>query len=158
MASFEYFFQSNYRPVVQALGLAFGGVDGIEDQVQEAFARAYVRWSRVGAMERPAAWVYVIAACGLRRRLQRRGRQQAEGEREERVVVMEEQLVERVRVAGLLGVLPQRQRATVVLRYLVGLRVEEVAEALGCSPGTVKAAAHAGLRRLRIELEVTEDA
>ena len=53
--------------------------DGVEDEVQEAFARASVQWSRVGGMDRPATWVYVVAARRLRRRLRRR--RVREGER-----------------------------------------------------------------------------
>ncbi len=50
------------------------GVDGgdgergrAEDAAQEAFARALRRWSRVGPMDRPATWVYVVAVNVLRR-------------------------------------------------------------------------------------------
>jgi DNA-directed RNA polymerase specialized sigma24 family protein len=45
----------------------------------------------------------------------------------------------------------------VVLRYLGGLSMGEVAQALRCSPGTVKAANHAALARLRVVLEEARD-
>ena len=48
--------------------------------------------------------------------------------------------------------LPTRQRRIVVLRHLVGLPEAEVADELGITVGTVKAAASRGLGRLRIEL------
>ena len=48
--------------------------------------------------------------------------------------------------------LAPRQRATVVLRYLCDLPTVDVAEALGCSPGTVKSALHQALTNLRVEL------
>jgi len=47
--------------------------------------------------------------------------------------------------------LPPRQRAVFTLRHFVGLSTHEIAEALGCSPGTVKchlSRALAGLRDL----------
>jgi RNA polymerase sigma-70 factor (sigma-E family) len=55
-------------------------------------------------------------------------------------------------VAALLAVLPVRQRACVVLRYLDDLSVEQTAVAMGCSVGTVKSYTARALTRLRTEL------
>jgi RNA polymerase sigma-70 factor (sigma-E family) len=48
--------------------------------------------------------------------------------------------------------LSPRQRAVLVLRYYEDRPEAEIASLLGCSPGTVKAHAHRGLRALRGEL------
>jgi RNA polymerase sigma-70 factor (sigma-E family) len=45
--------------------------------------------------------------------------------------------------------LPPRQRAVIVLRYWEQLTEAEAAEVLGCTDGTVKAAASRGLKRMR---------
>ena len=50
---------------------------------------------------------------------------------------------------GALARLAPRQRATVVLRYYCDLSVEEAAEALGCSTGTVKSQTARALTHLR---------
>ena len=45
--------------------------------------------------------------------------------------------------------LPVRQRAVLVLRYFDDLSVEQTADALGCSTGTVKSQTHHALSKLR---------
>jgi RNA polymerase sigma-70 factor (ECF subfamily) len=54
------------------------------------------------------------------------------------------------RMAGLLRVLPAKQREILVLRVVVGLSAEETAEAVGSTPGAVRVAQHRALARLRI--------
>jgi RNA polymerase sigma factor (sigma-70 family) len=48
--------------------------------------------------------------------------------------------------------LPPQMRAAVVLRYYADLSVEEVAEALGKSPNTIKAQLQTALDKLRVHL------
>jgi DNA-directed RNA polymerase specialized sigma24 family protein len=45
--------------------------------------------------------------------------------------------------------LPARQRATLVLRFYCDLNVDQCAEILGCSPGTVKSQTARALDALR---------
>ncbi|HEY2672157.1 MAG TPA: SigE family RNA polymerase sigma factor [Rugosimonospora sp.] len=52
-------------------------------------------------------------------------------------------------VLAVLANLPQRRRACVVLRYYCDLSVEQTAEILGISPGTVKSQTARGLETLR---------
>src|SRR5437763_955784 len=60
-ASFEVFYEAHHDVVRRSLTAAFGDPSLAEDAEQEAFARAYLHWSRVARMERPAGWVYVVA-------------------------------------------------------------------------------------------------
>jgi RNA polymerase sigma factor (sigma-70 family) len=49
----------------------------------------------------------------------------------------------------LLRQLPPRQRTAIVLGYWEELTQAQAAQAMGCSPGTVKSATSRGIRRLR---------
>jgi RNA polymerase sigma-70 factor (sigma-E family) len=60
---------------------------------------------------------------------------------------------QRLDVLSLLAGLPPRRRAVLVLRYFCDLSVEETAQALGCSEGTVKSQAARALESLRAGLE-----
>ena len=55
-------------------------------------------------------------------------------------------------VLNALATLPPRSRAVVVLRYWADLSVEQVAAALGCSPGNVKSQSARALVKLRVVL------
>lgn len=48
--------------------------------------------------------------------------------------------------------LPERQRHALALRYYVDMDVAQVAQALGCPPGTVKSLLHRGIEALRKEI------
>jgi RNA polymerase sigma factor (sigma-70 family) len=63
----------------------------------------------------------------------------------------------RAAVRQALGNVPPRQRQTLVLRYFVGLSVEDTARAMGCSPGSVKSQTSHGLRNMRAALTAADD-
>jgi RNA polymerase sigma factor (sigma-70 family) len=58
-------------------------------------------------------------------------------------------------VRRFLASLPARQRAVVVLRYFDDRTEAEIAELLGCAPGTVKSHSSRALAALREQLEGT---
>jgi RNA polymerase sigma-70 factor (sigma-E family) len=55
-------------------------------------------------------------------------------------------------LADAVAALPFRQRAVIVLRYHLDLSEVEIADALGCRPGTVKSLASRALARLEKEI------
>lgn len=55
-------------------------------------------------------------------------------------------------LADAVASLPPRQRTVLVLRYYADLSEAEIAEALGCRPGTVKSLASRALARLKKEI------
>ena len=163
VAGFDAFFEDNYERMVRLLTLALGDRSTAEDLAQEAFVVALSKWSRVSSMDRPAGWVYVVAVRKGRKRLHQEGTRQRILVRREGLTRSEGQsgdtsgsIAARIDIERVLGCLPPRQRMALVLRYLADLSIHEVADAMGCGEGTVKATLHAARSSLRIELDQEE--
>ncbi|WP_166354408.1 SigE family RNA polymerase sigma factor [Phytoactinopolyspora limicola] len=121
-----------------------------EDLVQTALVKLYIAWRRVrrdGAEDAYVRRIIVRAFLDEKRRPWRREKVGLDGfdmAAPESLPLEDSDAL----LAALKG-LPARQRATVVLRYWYGLSVDETADDLRCSPGTVKsqtARAVVGLR------------
>ena len=65
--TFEEFFVERYGEVVRCMRLVVGDSTRAEDLAEEAFVRAFRHWSRVSRLDRPVAWVYVVACNEARR-------------------------------------------------------------------------------------------
>jgi RNA polymerase sigma-70 factor, ECF subfamily len=132
---------TDFRRVATAIA---GDVDRGYDAVQDAFARAVRlrrRFRRQGTLE---AWVWRIVVNSARdaRRRARPSAGTALSPAEDSPEV----------VLSLDG-LTDRQREIVFLHYFADLSYEEIASALGISPGTVGATLTAARRTLRLALE-----
>jgi RNA polymerase sigma-70 factor (sigma-E family) len=124
-----------------------------DDLVQLTVTRLYVHWHRVGVMDNPEAYTRTIL---VRQFLRERGSGWA------RKVSLPGQMPDwpgvgrdhddAIDVNAALGELPPRQRATLVLRFYCDQTVDQVAEVLGCSAGTVKSQTSKGLGSLRLAL------
>ncbi len=126
-----------------------------DDVVQTAITQLYRHWHRVARMDNPdgyARTVLVRSYLGERRRWGSRVRLTAEPPDTSTGVVDH---AGRVAVRTALAAVPPRQQATLVLRFYCDLTGDQVAEALGCSPGTVKSQTARGLEALRRALADT---
>jgi RNA polymerase sigma-70 factor (sigma-E family) len=137
------------RDLLAAATLLAGGRVAGEDLLQAALERTMRAWRRIDG--EPEAYLrrtlYHLAVDGWRRRRRRpelliRAEPPAEPDAAEGIAL-------RQALVQALGLLPPRQRATLVLRFWEQLSEAETAEALGCSAGTVKSATSRGLARLR---------
>jgi RNA polymerase sigma-70 factor (sigma-E family) len=128
-----------------------------EDLVQDCLLKVARRWSRIRRMEQPRAYARRIlvnlALDGARGRARRRSELEARPPVSPSAVDPLPALDTRAELLQALGELTARQRAVLVLRYFNDLTEAQVAEALGCSPGTVKSSASRGLARLRETLQ-----
>lgn len=139
--------------LVGSLRLYLGDPSVAEELAQDALVRVIERWPEVSAMAAPEAWTYRVAfnlaTSRLRRRMAERRAQQRDGARP--AASWNVDVAEVLAVRSAVAALPPRQRQAVVLRFYGDLTLHQVADAMGCRPGTVKAHLHQALARLRAE-------
>jgi RNA polymerase sigma-70 factor (sigma-E family) len=127
-----------------------------EDLVQTALARMYVAWPTVRRSDSPDAYarrVLVNAYIDEVRRPRWR-REQPVAELPDRADTRLPggswpEAVDGDTIRAALAALPRRMRAAVVLRHWMDLSVEETADLLHCSEGTVKSQTAKAITRLR---------
>lgn len=128
------------------------------DLVQTTLERVYVRWRKVGIADEPFAY-----ACTTMLHLMLSERRRPWWSREVTAAMPPDRphpdvdLSARMDLADAVALLPARQRAVVLLRYLEDLPVAEVARALGCTEGTVKSQTHDAMVTLRRHLTASEE-
>jgi RNA polymerase sigma-70 factor (sigma-E family) len=121
-----------------------------EDLVQTALTRTVPHWRRVVAGGDPEAYVRQVMVNERTAWWRRRRYDTVAAVRELPSPVDEaDRTTERVALLAALARLSPRQRAVIVLRFYEDLSVEQTAQALGCSPGTVKSTTSDALARLR---------
>jgi RNA polymerase sigma-70 factor (sigma-E family) len=150
------FVRREHPRLVGALSLYCGDLDVAEEVAQEALARACRDWSRLAGMRSPGAWTHRVAinlANSWYRRRSAEQRARARHGPSDDGVGREADSADVLAVRQAVAALPRRQRAAVVLRYFSDLPVTEVADALGCAEGTVKALTHKGIANLRRQLD-----
>lgn len=152
--SFDQLYESQWWPMLR---LATGLVDQAsvaEDVAQDAFAALHRKWA--GIREHAAAVGYLRTSVVngsrsvLRKRLTSRKYLRVAGE--ETVEAADSTVVlsaEYEMVRSALGMLPDRQREVLTLRYVAELSDEDIATATGLSLSGVRSASSRGLAALR---------
>lgn len=149
--SFEELYTSSYESFVRLAFVLTGSRELSEDLVQDCFVRIHRRYDD---LENPGSYAKQAVVNACRSHFRRAGR-----EREKRplLYVVDAEPSPNGGQAGelhdVLLTLPYRQRAAIVLRYYSDLSELEIAEILGCRPGTVGSLIHRGLERLRTVVE-----
>ena len=151
-AGFATLYATHNRQLVRYAYLLTGDAGLAEDLVADVFAQVLRRWGST-SIDNPEAYLRRAVTnrfnSKLRRRyLARRHRDTADGS-ERGVVHADERLAERDAMFQALDRLPEGMRTVVVLRYYEDLSVEEAAQVLGVSEGTVKSQTSRALARLQ---------
>lgn len=136
---FDEFYRASAPVLVRQLVPLLRDRAEAEDVVQEAFARAYSRWSTVSRYDAPEAWVRTVAMRLAVSRWRRSRNAMTAWRRRGVAPDVPELSPDAVALHAALRQLPEAQRVAIVLHHLVDLSVEQVAAETGVPVGTVKA-------------------
>ncbi|MDX6280163.1 MAG: hypothetical protein QOH03_1234 [Kribbellaceae bacterium] len=123
-----------------------------DDVVQDALYKLYLSWAKVDRSGNPLAYarrIVINAALDIGRRPWRREVSTDSPPERARNDDTADAYAERDEVLSALLELAPRQRACIVLRYYEDLSIEQTAEILDVTQGTVKSQAARGLETLR---------
>jgi RNA polymerase sigma factor (sigma-70 family) len=155
-AEFAEFFQASWEPCLRAVVAVVGSPTRAEDQVAEAFARAWTSWRKVSHHPAPQAWVVRTALNTGASWWRRRGRE---------LPLADHELTASGGLGGggldntlltALWSLPPRQREVIALRIFLDLDTGTIARQLGIEAGTVRMHLSRGVAALRRELAPTQ--
>ncbi|MGC4111015.1 MAG: SigE family RNA polymerase sigma factor [Nocardioides sp.] len=163
MAALEYddVYAALWPRLVRTAYAVCGDLGVAEDAVQTAFAKAFRSWRRIARLEAPEAYLRKMAVNEVLndRRLARHRHEVTRAEPPDtRRSTSAETALGSDELWRAVSTLPPRQRAVLVLRYYEDLSEQQIADALGCRPGTVKSQASAALTALRARLGDTATA
>lgn len=154
---FAEFFSARFDTARRIVYAMCGDWSEAEEIAQSAFVRVYARWSKI-ELDTVDAYLRTVLTRGfLDTRRRGRAREHAMAEPPDRIVPAENGAEDRVALRAALLAVPPGQRTVLVLRFLADLSVEQVAETLGCTAGTVKSQTARGLTALRAAYERAEE-
>ncbi|TDT14785.1 RNA polymerase sigma factor (sigma-70 family) [Ilumatobacter fluminis] len=147
---FEGLYHRELATTVRLAHLLTGSNAAADDIAHEAFLKVRDRWESI---VNPGAYLRVVAV-NLCRNWHRSNRRRVA--REQRAASVprtgaDDPAID-VELLDLVDRLPFRQRTVLVARYWLDLPEAEIAELVGCRPGTVKSLASRGLDSLRKDL------
>lgn len=146
--NFDSFYLGSVRRITSYVHAMTGNLGEAEDIVQEAYAKAWQHWGKVSGYADPEAWVRTVAfrmqVSAWRKATNRLRAQRRHG----RPPDQPEMNPDYVAIVDALRKIPEAQRRTITLHYIVDLTVEEIAVETGVAVGTVKARLHRGRKAL----------
>jgi RNA polymerase sigma-70 factor (sigma-E family) len=148
---FADFFQAGWDPCLRAVVAVVGSQQLAEDQVAEAFARAWVSWRKVRRHPAPRAWVVRTALNTGASWWRRRHRELPLADHD---LTAPGDLDGGLDASLLTAIwrLPARQREVIALRIFLDLDTATIARELGIEAGTVRMHLSRGVTALRHEL------
>ena len=139
----EGLYSAHFHAITLQLAAYTGNFAEAQDIAQEAFVRAWQRWTTISEYADPSAWVRRVA-WNLAKSRWRRQRTLSAILRRHREEHVDGPEPDRVMLTRALATLPEPQRRVFVLFYIGQLSVAEIAEQEQTPAGTVKSWLHRG--------------
>lgn len=137
-AEFDAFYAVSATRIMRQMVLLTGNTAEAEDVTQEAFERAWTRWSLVRDAASPEAWVRTVSRRLAVSRWRRIRNATVAWRRHGPPAELPEFDADHVALITALARLPDRQRVAIVLHHLADLPVAQVAQETGVSVSAVK--------------------
>jgi len=149
--AFAAFMQSAQPGLLRAAFFLTGSQDAAHDLTQDALVLTYLAWPKIRA---DGAYAYARRILVNQRvdRWRRTSREVLTDHSIDPPARADDTADHRDQLVRLLLALPEQQRKVVVLRHLVDLSVEQTADELGLSSGTVKSHHSRAVARLQVLL------
>ena len=153
---FAEFFRASWDPCLRAVVAVVGRPELAEDQLAEAFAKAWVSWRKVSRHPAPRAWVVRTALNTGATWWRRRHRELPLADHD---LTVPDDLGDGLDATLLTALwrLPARQREVIALRIFLDLDNDVIASQLGIEAGTVRMHLSRGVAALRRELTPTKN-
>jgi RNA polymerase sigma-70 factor (sigma-E family) len=146
---FDEFVRARHVALLRFAHVLCGDPHLAADLVQDALERTGLAWRRL-RRDDPEAYVRRVIVNTFINGVRRRRRERLVAEPPERAYTEPEFRDDAL--WRLLGTLPPRQRAVVVLRFYADLSEVDISAVLGCTVGTVKSTSSRALAKLRVAL------
>jgi RNA polymerase sigma-70 factor (ECF subfamily) len=160
MASPEQFFQHYWPRLLRFLISQAADSSLAEDAAADAFTTALDHWAELLTYERPDSWLFKVAIRKLRRmEVQARARSAlaedlSSSEADLWLAAASDMWVEdHLDLVAAIRTLPRRQAEVIALKWLADFTVNETAQILGVTEGTVKTQLSRAIHKLRVLLE-----
>jgi RNA polymerase sigma-70 factor (sigma-E family) len=155
-SEFAEFFRASWEPCLRAVLTVVGSPQLAEDQVAEAFEKAWASWRKVRRHPAPRAWV-VRTALNTGASWWRRRRRELPLAGHDLTAPGELGDGPDASLVAALRRLSPRQREVVALRIFLDLDTGTIARQLGIEAGTVRMHLSRGVTALRRELTATNN-
>ncbi len=150
---FDDFFRAHHPAVVRSLSLALGNDQLGRDAASEGFAKALQRWGRVSQFDNPQGWVYRVGLNWGRSRWRRTRREVSDQVTSDARRSMVDPEPHDPRLVPAVRGLSVEHRSVIIARFYLDWSEQQIADALGIRPGTVKSRLSRALERLAAELD-----
>jgi RNA polymerase sigma-70 factor (ECF subfamily) len=157
--AFDEFYRSSRQRLYATLYALTGDAAEAQDAAQEAYVRAWQRWSAVSAYADPEAWVRTVGRRIAVSRWRRARNALTAHRRTAGVDHTPGPDADTVALVTALRELPLPQRTAIVLHHIAGRTVADISRETGVPEGTVKARLVRGRRALAalLDIDTTED-
>jgi RNA polymerase sigma factor (sigma-70 family) len=152
---FADFFKTSWEPCLRTVVAVTGSPQLAEEQMAEAFARAWASWPKVSRHPAPRAWV-VRTALNAGATWWRRHRHELPLADHDWPAPGDHNGGLDARLLTAILRLPRRQREAIALRIFLDLDTAAIARQLGIEAGTVRMHLSRGIAALRHELTESE--